>query len=430
MLAVVGRFLAVVAPVQAAAGPSASDFVVVAIASAIWFVTLDAAYGARKISALTLGIPLTSALGTFGGLLGFSVLNRWLPVDSMTPLRVLALTAAVYLFSVLFETLAKRRLTIPRRVLVVGSSAGAVELAHEIRASENMPFECVGLVGGEYRNGRENVPRLGLPSDLTEIVRREQPDVVVLADGRADALEYLLNAASLNFAVVGLPEFYEHAFGRVPIRHLSPVWFMSILHLYRRPYSRITKRIVDLIVAGTGLLVTAPLMPLVAWLVRLSGPGPILFRQARLGEAGTPFEMLKFRTMVDTAERPGEALWASENDPRVTMIGRVLRATRLDELPQIWNVLRGDMSVIGPRPERPEFLELLRKEVPFWTRRHLVKPGITGWAQVHLGYTSDADGTAEKLAYDLFYLKHRSLVLDLAILAKTVPVAISGAGAR
>jgi lipopolysaccharide/colanic/teichoic acid biosynthesis glycosyltransferase len=151
----------------------------------------------------------------------------------------------------------------------------------------------------------------------------------------------------------------------------------------------------------------------------------LLFKQVRLGESGKTFEILKFRTMVDGAEEPGTAVWAAEMDPRITRVGHFLRKTRMDELPQLWNVLRGDMSVVGPRPERPEFVDVLEAEVPFWTRRHLVKPGITGWAQVRRGYTSDLEGTAEKLSYDLFYLKHRSVALDLAIVVKTLAIVAS-----
>jgi lipopolysaccharide/colanic/teichoic acid biosynthesis glycosyltransferase len=142
------------------------------------------------------------------------------------------------------------------------------------------------------------------------------------------------------------------------------------------------------------------------------------------------FEMLKFRTMLDGAERPGTALLTEVDDPRITPVGRVLRKTRLDELPQLWNVLKGEMSVVGPRPERPEFLENLQREIPFWTRRHLVRPGITGWAQVRGGYASDAGGMVTKLSHDFYYLKHRSLLLDLAILVKTMKIVLSGSGAR
>jgi exopolysaccharide biosynthesis polyprenyl glycosylphosphotransferase len=205
---------------------------------------------------------------------------------------------------------------------------------------------------------------------------------------------------------------------------------MSLLDLYRRSYSRTAKRILDLAFALSGLLIFAPLLPLVALLVRRSGPGPVLYRQVRLGQGGNTFEILKFRTMTDGAEEPGKALWAEVCDERVTAVGRFLRRTRLDELPQLWNVLRGDMSIVGPRPERPEFRELLEAEIPFWMQRHIVKPGITGWAQVHHGYTSDVAGAAEKLSYDLYYVKHRSLALDLEIVAKTVRVVLSGNGAQ
>jgi exopolysaccharide biosynthesis polyprenyl glycosylphosphotransferase len=242
-------------------------------------------------------------------------------------------------------------------------------------------------------------------------------------------LQRVLDTSSLNSRVVGVHGFYEYAFGRVPVHNLSPAWFMSLVHPYQKTYSRITKRAFDIIVAGLGLLVAAPFALAICILVRLSGPGPILYRQVRLGQAGKTFEMLKFRTMVDGAERLGAPVWAIAEDPRITRVGRVLRRCRLDELPQLWNVLRGDMSIVGPRPERPEFFDVLAKEVPFWTRRHLVKPGITGWAQVHRGYTSDTLGTAEKLSYDLYYLRHQGLVLDLAISVKTAATMFSGDGA-
>jgi lipopolysaccharide/colanic/teichoic acid biosynthesis glycosyltransferase len=159
-------------------------------------------------------------------------------------------------------------------------------------------------------------------------------------------------------------------------------------------------------------------MILVAGLVRLSH-GPILYRQTRVGEGGRPFTICKFRTMRPDAEAPGEAAFAAENDPRVTRVGRVLRMLHLDELPQLWVVLKGDMSVVGPRPERPEFIPMLEDAVPFFTRRLLVKPGITGWAQLRRDYASDAEGAADKLSYDLWYIRHRNVIVDLAICAKT-----------
>jgi lipopolysaccharide/colanic/teichoic acid biosynthesis glycosyltransferase len=226
--------------------------------------------------------------------------------------------------------------------------------------------------------------------------------------------------------MVGLPEFYEHAFGRVPVRNVTDAWFMSVLHLYQRPYTRVAKRSFDIVAATLGLLVTAPLFPLIALLVRCTG-GPVFYRQTRLGEAGRPFSILKFRTMHVNAEAGG-AVWAQQQDPRITGIGKVLRRTRLDEIPQLVNVLRGEMAIVGPRPERPEFQELLEEEVPFWSRRGLLKPGITGWAQLRSGYAADACETEEKLAHDLWYLRHQSLIVDFLICLRTLPSLLLAAG--
>jgi lipopolysaccharide/colanic/teichoic acid biosynthesis glycosyltransferase len=211
----------------------------------------------------------------------------------------------------------------------------------------------------------------------------------------------------------------------VPIEDLPHEWFMSVLHLYRRPYSRLAKRSIDIIGALVLLLLTLPLFPLLALLVRLT-PGPVFFPQVRLGEHGKLFTIYKFRTMRADAERPGQAVWAGAQDPRVTSAGALMRRLRLDELPQLWNVLCGEMSLVGPRPERPEFVEELSRSVPNWTRRHLVKPGLTGWAQVRQGYAASAEATSVKLSYDLWYLRHRSLTVDLAILLRTTSAVLRG----
>jgi len=205
---------------------------------------------------------------------------------------------------------------------------------------------------------------------------------------------------------------------------------MSVLHLYQHTYHRITKRIFDMAIAGLLLVPAVPVMLVAALLVRRSGPGPVFFHQDRLGESGRTFDMFKLRTMNNGAENRGQPVWAGENDPRITKVGRFLRLSRVDEIPQLLNVLRGDMSIVGPRPERPEFLEKLADEVPYWARRHLVKPGITGWAQIHAGYAADVDSSTEKLAYDLFYLRHRGILLDLAIVLKTARIVLTGVGAR
>jgi lipopolysaccharide/colanic/teichoic acid biosynthesis glycosyltransferase len=189
-------------------------------------------------------------------------------------------------------------------------------------------------------------------------------------------------------------------------------------------------RAADVALAGLGLVVAAPALAVAAAAVKLGDGGPVLYRQERVGKDGEPFELLKLRTMVVGAESMGAGAAVDRGDPRITRIGRFLRRSSIDELPQLWNVLKGEMSIVGPRPERPEFVAQLEAEVPFWQRRHLVKPGVTGWAQVRRGYTADAAGTSDKLAYDLWYLRHRSIVLDLAICAKTFSTLVTGSGAR
>jgi exopolysaccharide biosynthesis polyprenyl glycosylphosphotransferase len=345
--------------------------------------------------------------------------------------QILLMLVGVFVSSCAVEAL-RSSLGRPRRLLLVGVSEAALELVQDLANNKSLPFEWVGAVTEEAPVGQAlRIPLLGTLSDLPQIVPRTRPDLVVVADlqQRDRAIDHLVGMANLGFRIVGVPEIYEYALGRVPVRHLPRAWFMSLLHLYQRPYSKLVSRGRDVTLASIGLLLVAPLFPLIALLVRCSGRGPVFFRQERVGEAGKPFQLIKFRTMIDGAEN-GEAVWAAKGDNRITRVGQFLRVTRLDELPQLWNVLRNDMSIIGPRPERPEFLELLERDVPFWARRLLVKPGITGWAQVQGGYTADTVGAAEKLSYDLYYLKYRSLLLDVAIVAKTAATVLSRSGAR
>jgi exopolysaccharide biosynthesis polyprenyl glycosylphosphotransferase len=263
-----------------------------------------------------------------------------------------------------------------------------------------------------------------------DIVRRQAADVIVCSreQVRTRAVDRLLDAGVTTVRVVNALDFYESAFGRVADHRMTKTWFTSVL-AQRSRYSARTKRILDIVVAVLALVVFAPFAAAIAIAVACGGGGPILFRQVRSGEAGKTFTMVKFRTMVADAERDG-AVWASDHDPRITPIGRFLRKTRLDEIPQFWNVLRGEMSIVGPRPERPEYLDYLQREVPFWNRRLLLKPGITGWAQVHHAYSDDVRGAARKLAYDLYYLKHRSFGLDLLIVFTTFKIVLSGRGAH
>jgi exopolysaccharide biosynthesis polyprenyl glycosylphosphotransferase len=421
-LATAGRFGAVWLPAYSlltSRAPSLQSAVLLATVVAwVWFVTLHKAFAAARLTLLSLGPAVAAAMGTVTGAVGVSALGLWVDLHVPAPV-LLEMTGAVFILSWAWEGLVHRSLAGRRRVLVIGEEEGGAELARELETS-SAPFDLVALIDHERLD------------DIAPWVEGERPDIVVLAsvDTRPEAFDRLLDVAGAGFKVVGLPEFYEHAFGRVPVATLKPSWFMNVLHLYQRPYTRFAKRALDVAVAVVALMATSWLFPLLWLLVRQTGgPGPVIFRQTRLGEGGKRFTIYKFRTMRNDAEVAG-AVWAAHDDPRVTSCGKLMRKTRLDELPQLWNVLKGDMSIVGPRPERPEFLDQLRDAVPFWTRRHLVKPGITGWAQVRRGYTADAEGTADKLSYDLWYLRHRSLVIDLAVCVKTFSTIFTGAGAR
>jgi exopolysaccharide biosynthesis polyprenyl glycosylphosphotransferase len=393
------------------------------VAAVIWSAIGHRAAQASRAMRFAVGVFAVSAITSLGGIAALSVIGFWisgLSVDHRT-LFLVALTtfvgAGVWDFAV------HRAASAPRRVLLVGGGASTARLLTDLALERDSGLDVVGIVDDEVDESIDiSVPYCGPLKTLPAVVRRLAPDLVVVAvpTGRPEVFEQLLGVADAGFQMVGLPEIYEFAFGRLPVEDLTSAWFMSVLHAYNRPANRLAKRVFDIVVAIVGLAVTALILPAIVILVKNSR-GPLLYKQQRLGENGRPFEILKFRSMRTDAETAGHAQWASTNDPRVIWGGLLLRRLRIDELPQLWNVLRGEMSIVGPRPERPEFIEHLQAGVPFWTHRHLLRPGITGWAQIRAGYAADALGTVEKLSYDLWYLRHRSLVLDVMICLKTFP---------
>jgi exopolysaccharide biosynthesis polyprenyl glycosylphosphotransferase len=397
-----------------------ASLLVSSLVAAVWILTLRRAFGAVPF---ILGSAVPAAVGTLTGLVVVSALNFWVPLPG-TRLAVptLALMAiSVFGLATLWEAAWRRQFAAKRRVLVVGTSSWAEDLAESAEHAAEVPFRVVGIVDDAARNDADTgVPVLGTVADLSGIVQAQRPDLIVLTEGNGSgrALESLLDVASSGFKVVGVTHFFEHVFGWVPLRHLTSGWFMSILHLHQRTYSRFAKRALDVVIACVGMLLAAPLVPFIVLVVRRT-PGRVIYRQTRVGEGGKLFTMYKFRTMDEDAEEPGTPVFAEENDPRVTPSGRVLRRTHLDELPQLWNVLKGEMSIVGPRPERPEFVRMLETTIPFQARRVLIKPGITGWAQLRCDYASDSETAADRLSYDLWYLRHRNLTVDLAICAKT-----------
>jgi exopolysaccharide biosynthesis polyprenyl glycosylphosphotransferase len=234
-------------------------------------------------------------------------------------------------------------------------------------------------------------------------------------------VQALLHAQQRGVDLVSMPALYEMVRQRVPVDHLPDDWLIgSLLDTVRsRDASRVLKRAADVAGGLAGLVVYAAAWPIIALAIRLGSPGPIHYSQVRVGQAGHPFRLVKFRTMVPDAEANGPR-WANANDPRVTRVGRFLRRTRLDELPQVLNVVRGEMSLVGPRPERPEFVAWLEREIPFYGARLMIRPGLTGWAQVNHPYGESMLDAKAKLEYDLYYIKHRSMLFDLRILFRTV----------
>jgi exopolysaccharide biosynthesis polyprenyl glycosylphosphotransferase len=390
-----------------------SGLLVVTLAAVIWLICLRAASASAPIA---LGPRVPAAIGAFTGLVCVGAVNP-LMADLQLPLdALLGMTLGVFVSSATWDSVLDRLAR--RRVLVIGSGALEDIVAAASRTRRH-PFEVVDATVGPPDHA--TAPSAATLSDLAAVVEAQQPDYIVLTDDASctDALERLLDMTDRRFRVAGLTSFYEHVFGCVPLPHMTPMWFLSLLHVRQRMDRRPAKRLFDLVVASVALVCAAPLFPLLALLIRRT-PGPVIYRQTRVGEGGRRFTIYKFRSMAVTAERPGEPVYAAAHDPRVTPIGAFLRRTHLDELPQLWNVLKGDMSIVGPRPERPEFVSMLEQEVPYWSRRLLMRPGMTGWAQVRCGYASDCATSAEKLSFDFWYMRHNNLAVDVAVCIRTL----------
>jgi sugar transferase (PEP-CTERM system associated) len=238
-------------------------------------------------------------------------------------------------------------------------------------------------------------------------------------------LEMKLDGVSFDH----LASVYEELTGKIAVENLRPSWLIFSEGFRKSALLTSQKRLLDIVAAGFGLILAAPIMVAVAAAVRLTSNGPILYRQQRVGRHGRVFTVNKFRSMFQNAEATSGAVWAQPGDSRVTPVGRFLRKARLDELPQLWNVLKGDMSLVGPRPERPEFVKQLAQQIPFYEQRHVIRPGLTGWAQVRYAYGASVEDALEKLQYDLFYIKNLSLALDLFIIFSTIKTVVLRRGA-
>jgi exopolysaccharide biosynthesis polyprenyl glycosylphosphotransferase len=395
------------------------ELLALCLIAGVWLAMVRGAFAAGHG---ILGIWPSAVMGTSAGLVAAIALSTALPGRPLSAHEFLGMAAGVLGSAAVWEWAVRHAGARRRRVLVVGTTEVSNDLSEQLGRGEVDDFQLIGRIDETLASdARDRIPFAGVLAELTAIVDAQRPDLIVVADEHfyGPAVDQLLDGRWTGARVVGLAGFFEHALGRVPVRQLTPAWFMSLVHLRQPVYGRLTKRAFDVATALVGLLIALPVMAVVALVVRLT-PGRLIYRQTRLGEGGKPFTIYKFRTMVVDAEQIGQPLFACERDPRIVPGGRLIRRAHLDELPQLWNVLVGDMSIVGPRPERPEFEARLGEAIPFWQRRLLIKPGITGWAQVHCGYVADCEEMADKLSYDLWYVRNRSLALDIAICVRTI----------
>jgi sugar transferase (PEP-CTERM system associated) len=322
------------------------------------------------------------------------------------------------------------------RVLIVGTGAVARMVARQIQSQHDFAYRIVGyLAEGEAVDDEVeglNLPLLGSAIDVARLAGLHQINrvVVAISDRRGHLpIQELLRAKLSGVRIEDAATTYERITGKILTDGLTPSWFIFSDGFRASRTTRAFKRLFDLLLAAVGLVLAAPLMLLTALAVRLDSPGPIFYRQERVGENDRLFTLCKFRSMRSDAEK-GTPIWAQTNDNRVTRVGRFIRLTRLDELPQLLNVLRGDMSFVGPRPERPYFVQQLTAQIPFYAERHAVKPGVTGWAQVRYRYGASVEDAMEKLRYDLYYIKNLSIAFDLTIVIDTVKVIVCAKGAQ
>jgi sugar transferase (PEP-CTERM system associated) len=378
----------------------------------------------RCLFAILLGgavsIPLSAVIGEHAIIRG----------QPLHMAMLLALFAGCrYAYSTLWQTIFVKKV-----VLIVGAGAPGLAIYNILRSPAS-PYTVKGFVDDDRASAARVHPKIvGTTDRVTEVAGNLGAASVILAipgDRSPRLTRSILQARLQGTVIEEMVDVYERLTGRVPVEHIRDEWLLSaegfdILH---KAYIRRVKRFLDLMISGFLLLLTGPATLLTGLLVHLDSTGPVFYTQERVGKNGKVFKLFKFRSMRVDAESQG-AQWAAGDDPRVTCVGKWLRLYRIDELPQLWNVVRGDMSLVGPRPERPEFVRLLEQRIPYYSLRHYVTPGITGWAQVTFRYASSVEDALNKLEADVYYIKNMSLILDLKIILKTIGVVFLAQGSR
>ena len=353
-------------------------------------------------------------------------------------IELLFLVLAIPMFTI-WRALFAEIINLPRfrrQAVIVGVNTAGKLLSKELQSAKRPGVNVLGYIGtdesDEERLYQDELPILGSRGTLHDLVQNNIIDMIIIAHdygAHPELFKEATLAAQFGIAVVPMAVVYESISGKIPVEHVGEQWYVALQsERIFSPFYLCWRKVLDVACGLFGLLILCLVLPIITLFMYLDSPGPIFYSQERLGLHGKPFRIFKFRSMRTDAEDKGHAIWATEYDPRVTRMGRFLRTTHLDELPQLLNILRGDMSLIGPRPERAIFVTELEKTIPFYSYRLAVKPGITGWAQVKYRYGRTENDALIKLQYDLYYIKRRSFMLDIFIILKTVIDVISHRG--
>ncbi len=357
-----------------------------------------------------------------------TVFPGFLPLHGAVVTGLVILTLTLFGWRIAYSWIAQQPY-FRERVYILGTGDRAQRLLNGLRQRTQLGVEVIGWSGSI----QGELTRETMAAHLVGLVREKAAHrvIVAMSDRRGTLpVEELLGVRLAGVKVEEATSWLERISGRIEVEQLNPSWLIFAEGFRFSSFNRVLRRIINFSVALVGLVCALPLIPFIALAVKLTSPGPVFYRQQRVGRGGEVFYCYKFRTMRKDAEADTGATWAEDNDPRITRAGKILRWSRLDEIPQLWCVFRGDMHFVGPRPERPEFVSWLSAEIPYYGVRHTVRPGITGWAQVQYKYGNTLEDAREKLQYDLFYIKNASVGLDLLIMLQTIKIVVLGRGAR
>ncbi len=358
-------------------------------------------------------------------------------INSIAPKTILFLNIIVFIFLFYgwryFFNLLAGSIKSKTNVAIIGYNLQAIELAKELIKNPQLGYKLKLIIKDGEAIDRTDLPEIKIIQgfkNLRETLQQEKISIAVVTPEVykfPNLIQDLFECIKYKIDFVNLPEFYENITQKVPLTAINEIWFLENISQERKQSYETFKRVFDFCFGVLLLIVSLPLWPLIAIIIKLESSGKIFYTQTRIGKSGKPFVMTKFRSMKKDAEKNGPQM-SPKNDNRITKFGNFLRKSRFDEIPQLWNIIKGEMSFVGPRAERPEFHQELKERIPFYQERYLIKPGLSGWAQIKYGYGSSVEDNFEKVQYDLYYIKHRSFIFDLGIILKTINIILRGGG--